>query len=593
MNPLRKQLKKLDPVWGLFKLKNYTIEKKLLLTYPVLIIISITVVSTFAIYFSMNLFREKSKDNFINVLKQISYNMDTQLKQQDLDTYLFIQDLEVKRFFQSRALSNSPGAIQLKSSLRNLLTNYLLSHSNIERIVLINNNDDIVSNTDEPIQLSLDEYREKAAIGDGKMVWMNTQTYPGGKVVIPLVREINDLSSLRSNGVLLLFVKDKIFRNSDFQGELDVLEQDGYVLSSNDPAKIGKIYDMQNVSVFKGDRGAFVDKAGQYFFNYYKSEYTNWIYLFSIRTKVLYSGIEIVSNWIIVVTVLFTIIGIVLSRVIARNISKPLIHVIREMRRIETKDLAVNLDYDGNDELASFTATFNNMMNRISQLIVRDSELQRMKHELEMRALQAEINPHFLYNTLEAINWIGRLNRVDEICDITTMLADIMRYSIDRKKDIVTVREEFEHIKKYMGIQRIRHGEKLSFFMEIPNEILDTRIPKLTLQPLVENAIVHGFENKLEIGKIKILGKSIDERIHITIADNGCGIGKEKLDLLLSQEGQKTRNGIGLFNVHQRIRLLFGEPYGLDIHSVEGKGTSIAVILPVKEVSSHVQSIDY
>jgi hypothetical protein len=207
-----------------FQLKNHKIEMKLLLTYPLLIIVSITVVSVFAIYFSMFLFREKSQDNFQNVLKQISYNMDTQLKQQDLDTYLFIQDLKVKRFFDSSNVADSPESVELKIDLHNLLTNYLLSHSNIERIVLINNHDEIVSNTDEPIPLSLADYHQAAARGDGKMVWMKTQIWPENKVVIPLLRQIKDLSTLKNNGVLLLFFKKKIFKNSDFKGNLRVLE---------------------------------------------------------------------------------------------------------------------------------------------------------------------------------------------------------------------------------------------------------------------------------------------------------------------------------------------------------------------------------
>ncbi|WP_262683095.1 sensor histidine kinase [Paenibacillus baimaensis] len=567
-----------------FQLKNHKIEMKLLLTYPLLIIVSITVVSVFAIYFSMFLFREKSQDNFQNILKQISYNMDTQLKQQDLDTYLFIQDLKVKRFFDSSNMADSPESVQLKIDLRNLLTNYLLSHSNIERIVLINNHDEIVSNTDEPIPLSLADYHQAAARGDGKMVWMKTQIWPENKVVIPVLRQIKDLSTLKNNGVLLLFFKEKIFKNSDFKGNLRVLEQDNYVISSNFSDQIGSQYSLQNVNALSGSTGSFVDTSKGMFFSYYKSEYTYWTYLFSIPTKELYSGIEVVRNWVIVVAILFTIIGILLAKMIASNISKPLIQIIREMRNIETNDLSVNLNYDGNDELTSLAATFNNMMNRIRELIERDSNLQRLKHELEMRALQAEINPHFLYNTLEAINWIGRMNKVNEICDITAMLADIMRYSIDQSKDIVTIQEEYEHTQKYTGIQRIRYADNLSFFMDLPKEMLNVRIPKLTLQPLVENAILHGFENKREVGKIKILGIVDEEFIKIRIEDNGCGMTQDKVHSLLSQQEPGTHRGIGIYNVHQRIRLLFGEGYGLSIRSEVDKGTSITITLPLNEV---------
>lgn len=196
-----------------------------------------------------------------------------------------------------------------------------------------------------------------------------------------------------------------------------------------------------------------------------------------------------------------------------------------------------------------------------------------------MRALQAEINPHFLYNTLEAINWIGRLHKIPDISNMTQMLAETMRYSLDKKSSSVTLREEIDHVRKYLGIQKIRYGEKLSILIDIPEEMLQINIPKLTIQPIVENAIVHGLENKMEKGRLRILGQVTKQGIKIVIEDNGCGMTQEKIDSLYD-ETEKTNRGIGFYNVQKRIQLLFGDSFGLEVFSILDKGTRISIHLP-------------
>lgn len=576
------------PKW--LDLKNYRIEKKLLLTYPFLIIASIVVVSTFAIFFSMELFKEKTITYTQNILKQISNNMDTQLTRIDQDTYIFIQDNNIRSFFVSELKPGSPEYYLLRTKIQDFLTNFLLSHSNIESIYLIHNKGEVISTSNTLDSSNIEQYHQQADIGDGRIVWMKTQISSIGNRVIPAVRRINDLSTLRRNGTLLIHLRESAVSNLlsqqgvELKGSVMVFDQDGYIVSSS-LKQPGTRIDRKLLAALSSPAKYFFqkEKEGKVFYNYYKSSFTNWAYLYRIPSKELFTGIGIVRNWVIVVAIFFTVISVVSARVIAYNISQPIIRIIKEMKNIETNDLLVNLKYDGKDELTSLATTFNTMMDRLRQLIRKESDQQRMKHELEMRALQAEINPHFLYNTLEAINWIGRMNRIPKICDMTLMLADIMRYSIGNQKDLVTIENELEHVKKYLGIQQIRYDDKLSIFMEMPKEILEAEIPKLTLQPIVENAIIHGLANKLEIGRIRIIGEKIDQKVIIKIEDNGCGMEEEKIRSLLHQNDASPKKSIGFYNVHKRIKLFFGEAYGIEIVSVANKGTRVLITIPMRK----------
>jgi two-component system sensor histidine kinase YesM len=581
-------------------LKNYKIEHKLLLTYPMLILISILVVSTFAVYFSKQHLKQRSITYAESVLQQISFNIDSQLERIDKDSYLFFYNSDVNAFFNFRDDKEGQAYNLLRQRIREFLINFLLTHPDLESIYLISNHDDVVTTVDSFRLEPLNDIRNQSAVGDGKIVWLNAKMSGMGNRIVPFVRDINDLSTLETNGVLLMYYRvsaiNKWLEAHDIavRGTMAVLDRDGWVVTSDDPEEIGSTIGSQIRERMNRSAGDFFvqEKKGNVFYVYYKSEFTNWTYLYRIPEEELFQGINRVRNLVLAVAALFGILSVVLARVIAYNISRPINRVIKEMKNVERNDLLVNLHYDGTDELSFLSASFNRMMDRLREGMRTESELQRMRHELEMRALQAEINPHFLYNTLDAINWIGRMNRIPEICEMTTMLADIMRYSISYRRDLVTVEKEFEHMQKYIGIQQHRYRDRLSVFYEMPEEALQVPIPKLTLQPIVENAIIHGLENKAGMGRLRVVGQRDGQRFLIKIEDNGCGIPEERLRSLLTVDSSRP-NSIGLYNVNKRLKLFFGDGYGLEIESVAGRGTRVIILLPwIKGAVNHVQSAD-
>lgn len=220
--------------------------------------------------------------------------------------------------------------------------------------------------------------------------------------------------------------------------------------------------------------------------------------------------------------------------------------------------------------------------------------LKASKKQAQYLALQNQINPHFLYNTLEGIRSEAVIAGLDVVADMTEALARFFRYTISKVENLVTLEEELGNIRTYFSIQQFRFGERLHLKIEYPQEetdILKCRLPKLTLQPIVENAIIHGLEQKVEDGELRILIHRTEKRLIVQLSDNGIGIEKEVLMRLQDALAKTTyasvdsrrEGGIALLNVNNRIRLLFGEEYGLVIHSVRNCGTDVTVTLPVDQ----------
>lgn len=232
---------------------------------------------------------------------------------------------------------------------------------------------------------------------------------------------------------------------------------------------------------------------------------------------------------------------------------------------------------------------------RLDGLLERQNLIQLSTKQAEFLALQNQINPHFLYNTLEAIRGDALSAGMDNIADITEALSVFFRYTITETNSLVTVRDELENVENYFKIQQYRFGEKLSIDIQICDEeenILQMQCPKLSLQPVIENAIFHGLERKREKGRLSLLLELVDEDLHICISDNGVGIEEKKLAELnerlecvsvgyIVEDGEGKKGGIALKNVCRRIKLLFGEKYGIRVDSIEGIGTKVTLILPI------------
>lgn len=253
------------------------------------------------------------------------------------------------------------------------------------------------------------------------------------------------------------------------------------------------------------------------------------------------------------------------------------------MREVEKGNLNIRFSSKYNDDIGIFGLRFNRMLSRLKSLVQDSYEKQLRLQESELKALRAQINPHFLYNTLETVNWLARLNGAADISKIVVSLGDIMRYSIKKGNNMVTVREDMKQLRNYLTIQEFRYRDKFTSILDVDETIFDNLIPALIIQPLVENAIVHGMESKIEEGTIhiSICGKA--SGMQILIEDDGVGVDPDTLALISAKPAETASFealGIGIENVRRRLYLSYGENFSWSLKTEQEKGTKIEIFIP-------------
>ncbi len=277
--------------------------------------------------------------------------------------------------------------------------------------------------------------------------------------------------------------------------------------------------------------------------------------------------------------------ALLISRKIMTNITGPIRRLCEMTRQVGKGDFAVQAREGSDDELAVLNSSFNRMVEEVGKL-VEDIRIEQLNlRATELKLLQAQINPHFLYNTLDTIIWLAEAGDSEQVVTLVSALSDFFRTTLSKGRDYITVREEEAHIRSYLQIQRLRYRDILEYEIQIPEELYQYQILKLTLQPLVENALYHGIKNKRGMGHIRVTGESLGDRLVFRVWDNGKGMEPEELERVRkliwgSQAGGDGPSGFGLFNVAQRIFLNYGSEYSLSMESVSGEWTEAVVEIP-------------
>ena len=273
--------------------------------------------------------------------------------------------------------------------------------------------------------------------------------------------------------------------------------------------------------------------------------------------------------------------ALLLSILISRAITTPLRKLTAIMQTVEGGDFAIRSDIRSGREVSQLSDPFNHMIGTIEDLMEEQKRSEAQKRETEWALLQAQIKPHFLYNTLDSIIWMSHAGRNEEVVEMTQALAQLLRTSIGRGEDIITLREELSHVESYLTIQKMRYREKLRYELDVEDDTLGCRLPKLVLQPLVENAIYHGIKVKEHGGTIRVTSMLDEGQLIITVEDDGRGMTDEQLAHILEpKESDEGSSKIGVYNVNQRLQMYFGCRFGLKFFSEPDRGTTAMLILP-------------
>jgi two-component system sensor histidine kinase YesM len=332
---------------------------------------------------------------------------------------------------------------------------------------------------------------------------------------------------------------------------------------------------------FDGSAGLFTKNinAESYQFIYFQSDYTGWKTVGVFPINDMLTAITEYEQAMLFIMVLLLAIAICIAVMMARMITKPIRELSKLMKITESGDLSVRADIKSSDEIGMLGSSFNSMTEKINDLVDLVYEEQHQKRQAELLALQAQINPHFLYNTFDTIQWMAKKYNATEVVDMIKALTTFFRIGISRGKDFISVDQEITHVRNYLIIQSTRYEDLLSYEIDEQPGLQAYSVPKLILQPIVENAIYHGIKLKPEGGKITVLAAMEGTDIVFRVTDTGAGIRTDKLEEINTnlREGKQGEEGYGIYNVNERIKLYYGTMYGVSAESVYGEGTTVTI----------------
>lgn len=322
----------------------------------------------------------------------------------------------------------------------------------------------------------------------------------------------------------------------------------------------------------------------QYFVTYIASTYTDWTYYTLIPFDDIFERIVKVKQTIIVIFAVLFLCIILFSIRFANGIIKPIERLNAKMKKVQLGNFEYAEEPNERglamDEAGQMHRNFRIMVERINELIHENYVKQLTIRDTEFKALQAQINPHFLYNTLESINWSAKLSNQTHISQMVEALGSLLRTSINLKEPIIPISKELEIVSHYVTIQKYRFEERLDFHIDVPERLLHGSIPKLSLQPIVENAVNYGLEQMIDTCSIRIHAYDENDKLYISVTDNGPGMEEQLVAKLLSGEVKTKGSGLGLKNIVDRIKLLYGDAYGIHIESIVNGGTKVTLMLP-------------
>lgn len=415
-------------------------------------------------------------------------------------------------------------------------------------------------------------------------------TSQDSKQLIALTRKIIDVKTKKVTGVLLitipideirnLLVKDHLPFNNQVVSIYDINGKS--ILSTSEESNVFiPTYDQLH-NATSTPNIQYIYNTIEYIVSYNTIPSTNWVVVNSIPKSNAYRIDSLYIFSFIINITFFLILFIVLYMFFIKRIFNPLKSLIKNMESNVESNLDYKVSYNKNDEIGILVKSYNEMKSRISDLININYKSQIEQKELELRQLQNQINPHFIYNTLESIRMMAEINDDLETSTMSEYFGSIIRYSMNRKINTVLLKEEISIIENYIYLQKIRFDQLFTIENLINPEVLECEIIKMIIQPLIENSIYHGLSECNSDGKIIIQGEHINNNLTLTISDNGIGIDNTKLKKLNDFINDKNNdfNGTALRNINKRLKLNYGSEYGLAIHSILGEGTSMVLTLP-------------
>lgn len=592
------------------RLHSMGLKTKLMMLFLVITVIPLAILGMFSYRKASDEIQMKAYEIISENLSQVNYSLTYFVKDiEQLSMYLY-SNKDIQRILSKPASRSVKEKHEDEQTVNQILDSFLGFKSwNIWLYVLGENGDRYFTGSFIPHNY-LDYNPDwgllrKSRLAGGDAAWDTHYSFKNFEdygAVLSSGRLLKEIGTGKPLGYLIIDIMepalaDKYQKAHQYPGgEVYLLDSQGYVISST-PFKheVGTRLDKSYISgVLDGKKGFFRvnDESTEKVVIYDTSDTYGFKLVNVIPVATLTGESSSIRNLTIFIVIACILVSYCAAYLLSDYITRPLRKLRQLMKEVEQGDLEVTFTSKYRDEVGHLGFSFNRMLKRIKHLINQVYEKQLKVQEAEIKAIQAQFTPHFLYNALDSINWMARIHKIDEISSIAVSLGSLLRFSIHRGSPVIPIQEDIQQIRNYLVIQQLRYRDKITVELLIDDNILELYTPKLLIQPLVENAISHGLEMKHGQGKLRITGQLCDQNVQFVIEDNGVGIDPDLLRQLLDRQHppeQNHRTGIGLYNLNRRLELHFGNFYGLEIDSKPGEGTIIQLRIPVIREAQEVE----
>ena len=573
------------------RFRDFSIRTKLIIGFLTILLPLVLLLSIVFYSYSAEIVLKQSLEQTREIVEQFSIS---------LDNYMGLMRNKMEILADSPTIQEELNTHQDKEDIKN--DSFYSRNKRIRRIMLqiyssVTMNDvEIYGINETNHYLSL--WSKKYEMPDKDILFENANLSKGRSVLvnnindadtIQMIKMVKDLQTYKPIGYIRFGLKrnyiEKMAKNINFgsDGSVVIFDENLNKISgiAHDSALSKLLKEKPSIGNFSYSEG-----KNEYTAVHIHSDSTGWTTVGVIPLRYINKDLAGIQYLTVIIIVLTIIIGVTVSVIIAQSLILPLENTVNALEKFSRGDFAVRLKENRCDEIGKLNRIFNKAIKEINELMQKVTQSEILNKEMEFKTLQSQMNPHFLYNTLDTINWLAFKEKQTEICNLVAAISSLIRASISNKKSIITIEQELDYVKNYIYIQHIRYKDRFDIIYDIDESLLKQAVPKLIIQPIVENAIIHGIENSKNKNLLYISVKRENECIIIIVKDTGIGMTDEKVSELLKEplnaEGdeQKAHTNLGLYAVHKRIQLMYGDLYGLTVQSQAGEGTTVTLHIP-------------
>ncbi len=566
-------------------IRHWGLRKKFISVFLILITLPTILFGSLIYYQTTEVFKEQAEENINARLEKNDENLVAILNTIENITSYMIYDESFRTFFTTPK-QDVAKVREAENAIKGFFTFQIMSYKYIDSIKLVSTNQDNLLNFGNPVEGNENELRKLAISTGGEPVWSNTyklnSAWSGEHHVISLTRQINDINKISQPiGMARIRLNEtELYKNIEVdmtqQGNYFVLSNSGEVVLHPDSDLVGNKYPNQAiidlVTHEQGKNFTYETGGEKYLLVKQKITGTNWFSVILVNQDEVVQNLYNVRTLMINLVVLLAVLGVVAFFGFYNWHVKPILELTEQTKQLEKGNFSAKVPVHSKDEIGRLGLRFNKMVITIQKFIDREYKLKIKQKESELEALQNQIDPHFLYNTLDMIRWTARMEKAMETSQLIERLSKIFRMNLNKGSMWVSLKEELVYLDNYLELQRSRMGDRLQYTIYYEEQLKDTLIVKQLIQPLVENSILHGLKDLPRQGKIDIRAYKRERSLIIDVIDNGRGFQEESLS--------KIDGGYALQNIRDRMRLAFGEGYGMEIKK-GNKGAWITLELPL------------